>query len=279
MCCAYIIQKGTLVLNEFFIKNPIFSITQVKEFLSTRGTTGDRSAEAILSYYIKSARIIRIKQGLYATIPIEANPDTFTPDAFLLASHMTTDAVLAYHTALEFHGRAYSVHRKFTYQTASPPRPLSFRDWQFQPVKVPRALQRKGKVNFGVVQENRSGVNIPVTSLERTLVDVLNRPVYSGSWEEIWRSLESIEFFDLEQVIEYTLLLENATTAAKVGFFLEQHREELIVEDKHLAPLKSLRPKKPHYFARGKKKGGQWIKDWNLVIPDEIINRSWADII
>ena len=66
-----------------------------------------------------------------------------------------------------------------------------------------------------------------MTGLERTLVDVLNRPDLTGSWEEIWRSLESVEFFDLDKVAEYVHLLGNATTAAKVDFFLEQHREAL----------------------------------------------------
>ena len=66
------------------------------------------------------------------------------------------------------------------------------------------------------------------------MVDVLNRPDLSGGWEEIWRSLESVEFFDFDKVVEYALLLGNATTAAKVGLFLEQHREPLMVEEKHL---------------------------------------------
>ena len=86
-------------------------------------------------------------------------------------------------------------------------------------------------------------MEIRVASLERTLVDVLDRPDLSGSWEEIWRSLESIEFFDLDKVVEYALLLGNATTVAKVGFFLEQHRESLMVEDRHLQPLHEVRPK------------------------------------
>ena len=35
---------------------------------------------------------------------------------------------------------------------------------------------------------------------------------------------ESVEFFNLDRVVEYALLLKNATTVARVGFFLEQHR-------------------------------------------------------
>ena len=86
-------------------------------------------------------------------------------------------------------------------------------------------------------------------------MDVLDRPDLGGGWEEIWRSLEMVEFFDLDVVIEYTLLLENATTAAKVGFFLEQHKEALMVEASHLDPLRARRPLKPHYLMRGHARG------------------------
>ena len=47
-------------------------------------------------------------------------------------------------------------------------------------------------------------------------MDVLDRPDLAGGWEEVWRSLESVEFFDIDQVVRYSLLLENATTCAIV---------------------------------------------------------------
>jgi hypothetical protein len=78
---------------------------------------------------------------------------------------------------------------------------------------------------------------VRATTLERTLVDVLDAPRHGGGWEEIWRSLESVVFFDLDTVADYALKLRSATTAARVGFYLEQHREALMVEEKHLLPL------------------------------------------
>jgi len=130
-----------------------------------------------------------------------------------------------------------------------------------------------------VKTESRSGLKIHVTGLERTLVDVLDRPTLCGSWEEIWRSLEMVEYFDLDQVVAYSLLLENATTASKVGFFLEQHRETLMVEESHLKPLMERRPRKPHYVARADKKPGKLESRWNLIVPAEIIDRSWEAVL
>jgi len=52
-----------------------------------------------------------------------------------------------------------------------------------------------------------------------------------------------------------------------------------MVEDTHLNPLRKMRPRQPHYFIRGKRKGCQWVKDWNLLIPVEIMNKSWGEVL
>ena len=192
---------------------------------------------------------------------------------------MTDDAVLAYHTALEFYGKAYSVYEHFFYLTGHSPRPVTFRSSSFRSVLFPKTLRVKNQQRFGVSEADRAGLGVRVTGLERTLVDVLDRPDLAGSWEEIWRSLESVEFFDLDKVIEYVLLLENATTAARVGFFLEQHRETLMVEDVHFKALQKLRPRQPHYFDRTRRKEGRLVKQWNLVVPSAVMTRSWAEVI
>lgn len=106
-------------------------------------------------------------------------------------------------------------------------------------MQFPKKLAASANQLFAVKEADRAGLSVRVTSLEHTLVDVLDRPDPGGGWEEIWRSLEMVEFFDLDVVIEYTLLLENATTAAKVGFFLEQHKEALMVEVSHLESLRA----------------------------------------
>lgn len=266
-------------LEKFFHKHPIFTGNELGEYLKTRGSVGPRTQESMLAHKRKAGRVVMVRRGLYAVVPRGADPESYPIDPFLLAARLTRDAVLAYHTALDFSGRAYAVKERFTYLADRPLSPISFRSHVFRGVKFPRSLCRKGQENFGVVSRDRTGLEVRVTSLERTLVDVLDRPDLSGSWEEIWRSLESVEFFDVEKVVEYALLLENATTAAKVGFFLEQHREPLMVEDAHLQPLRDIRPRQPHYIERGKRESGRLVAGWNLVVPGEIVDRSWAEVL
>lgn len=266
-------------VNEFLSRRDVFTVEELALFLSEKGSGKPNTRKSLLTYYRNLGRIIPLRRGLYAVVPLGSRPESALVDPYLLAARITKDAVLAYHTALEFHGKAYSVYTRLCYVSAHKSLPLKFRDYEIRGVPVPKPLRAKGKEMFGVNSHKRSGVELRVTTLERALVDVLDRPELSGSWEEIWRSLESVEFFDLDQVVEYALLLENATTAAKVGFFLDQHREALMVEDAHLNPLRKLRPRQPHYLMRGKRKGGQWVKDWNLMIPTEILNKSWEEVL
>lgn len=266
-------------LNEFLSRHAVFTLDELDRFLSARGSGNPNTRKSLLTYYRKQGRIIPIRRSLYATVPAGGDPTSSPVDPYLVAAKMTPDAVIAYHSALEFHGKAYSVYMRLHYMSASKSMPLTFQGHEFIRAPVPPTLVPKGEEMFGVIRRNRSGVNLRVTSLERTLVDILDRPDLSGSWEEIWRSLESIEFFDLDQIIAYVLLLGNATTAAKVGFFLEQNKEVLMVEDAHLEPLRRLRPRQPHYFVRGKRDDCRWAGDWNLMVPVEILNRSWEEVL
>ena len=260
----------------FFRRHPVFTGDELAAYLTSWGEVGARRQEALLAYYTKTRRVVRVRRGLYAVVPPGANPSAYPIDPYLVAAKLTQDAVLSHHTALEFHGRAYSVWHHLIYSASRPVGSLTFRSQVFRGAKFPKALLRSGTEHFGVLNSERSGVAMRVTNLERTLVDVLHRPDLSGGWEEIWRSLESVEFFDIDQVVEYALLLDNATTSAKVGFFFEQYREALMVEERHLRPLRDRRPQQPHYLDRTRPQPGCLAPDWNLVVPRDILERSWG---
>lgn len=274
-CHNYPVKK----LNEFLLQHSVITLNELDSFLSKNRTGNLNTRKSLLTYYRKKGQIIPVRRGIYATVPFGSNPTLYSVDPYLVASKLTSDAILGYHTALEYHGKAYSVFRRFYYISSSKSLPLNFQSHEFLRVPVQPSLRKQGKEFFCVNYQKRSGVEFRVTNLERTFVDVLDRSNLNGSLEEIWRSLESIEFFDLDKVIEYVHLLNNSTTTAKVGFFLEQHRESLMVEDKHLKPLRKLRPGQPHYFERSKRNNCQLVKNWNLLVPVTILNKTWEEVL
>lgn len=266
-------------LQEFFAHHSVFTHAEFAAVLDSEKRHSAKTRESLLAYHVRTGRLLRIRRGLYAVVPLGVNPETCPVDPYLIAAKMADDAVLAYHTALEFYGRAYSVHEDFLYLTTHLSRPASFRDHRFRSIRFPAKLEKRRQEQFGVRHEERTGLSIRVTGLERTLVDLLDRPDLGGGWEEIWRSLETVEFFDLDQIIEYALLLDNATTIAKVGFFLEQHRDELMVDDFHLRALSERRPQRPHYLTRTTRQSGHLVPNWNLIVPGNILERSWQEVL
>ncbi len=262
----------------FFRKHPVFRGEELADHLTASGRVGKRLQESLLAYHTRTGRLVRVRRGLFAVIPPEADGDTYPIDPYLVTSKLTADSVLSHHTALEFHGRAYSLWHRFTYLAARPLDTFTFRSQVFRGTKFPETLVRSGVESFGVSTAERGGMSLKVTSLERTFVDVLDRPQFSGGWEEVWRSLESIEFLDLDRAVEYVLLLANATTAAKVGFYLEKHREALMAEERHLTELREKRPRQPHYVDRRSRGSGILVAAWNLVVPTEVVERSWEEL-
>ena len=266
-------------LNTFLATHAVFTVGDVRNYLAERGSTNPNTRKALLAYHRSRGRIVPVRRGLYASVPPNLSPDTYSVDPFLVAAKMTDDAVLAYHTALEYQGKAYSGYNRLTYVSELRSPTARFRGYEYVRLPVPHALRTTAGAYSGIETHPREGVGVRVTNLERTFVDVLDRPEVSGSWEEIWRSLESIEFFDLAQVVAYLEHLGNATTAAKVGFFLSQHHEALMVDDGTFAALKTLIPKQPHYMDRSTRSGCRLVSEWNLVVPREVLERSWEDVL
>ena len=82
---------------------------------------------------------------------------------------------------------------------------------------------------------------------------------------------------DLDFVVDYALRFGSALTVARVGFFLEQYKDEVLVEDRHLEALRARAPTQPRYFERRHRKGGKLLPRWNLV-PEQMLTRAWAEV-
>ena len=260
-------------MRTFLAKHPVFTRVEIEKALGEDYSTDRGTANARLAYHIRAGHVVQLQRGLYASVPTGTEPSSFVPDPWLVASKLADDAVIAYRSAFQFHGRSHAVSDDVVFLSEAAVKPRQMHGRRFRRVPYPRALRDQEQVLFGVETLDRLGQDVRVASLERSLVDVLDRPDLGGGWEEIWRSAESVEYYDISQVVEYALLLRNATTAAKVGFFLEQHQEQLTVAASQLDRLREARSRQPHYLERGR--SGRLVADWNLIVPEEVLNRTW----
>jgi len=267
-------------LNDFFALHKVFTLKELKHSLSKNTHTPVKSSTLhnLLAYHQKQGHILHIRRGLYYSVNQGLSLIDCPIDPFLVASKMAEDSVIAYGSSLDFHGKLHSLQSRVIYLTKKRVMaPFYFRDIKYQAVAMPAALKAVSQETFGVQSIDRLGQPVFVTSLERTLVDVLDRPYLCGSWEDIWLSLESIEYLDMDQVLQYALLLANSTTIAKLGFFLESHQEAMMIPEYYLEKLRTHCPVQPHYMDRKQKQPQKMIAKWNLVVPVSLIDRSWEE--
>jgi predicted transcriptional regulator of viral defense system len=261
---------------DFFSTHPVFTREEFVQFLQGRRVKSPRTTESHLLRYLTLGRIGRVKRGVYFTASPGEIAERTSLDFLLVASRLAPDAVLAYHTALEAHGYAQSLFERLYFLTTSKAKPVTFRGRLFVPVAPSAALRRKRKALTLSTEVERRGLPCRVTSVERTLVDVLDRPDLAGGLEEVWRSLSIVPLLDLDDVLEYVRLCGQATLAAKVGFFLERRQEPLGVPKEVLERLRRMRPKQPHYLDR--KLGGRMASGWSLIVPAPVLAGEWERV-
>lgn len=263
--------------SEFFDSTPVFTRAEFDAARTSTVHRSPRTTDSLLRRYVANGRLLRVRSGVYAVVPRGTDAAAAPVDPYLVATKLASDATVAYHAALQFWGKAYSVWQRFHFFTATSTRTFRFRGLEFVAVKLPLSLRRLPEADFEVTEQRHAGGVVRVTSLERTLVDVLDAPANAGGWEEVWRSLEMVEFFDLDAVTSHAVRLGSALTSARVGFFLEQHRETLMVEDKHLEQLRQHRPRQARYFD-SRRKPGKLVPSWNLIVPEDVLGRTWAEV-
>ncbi len=258
----------------FFARHPVF---RVEEFAAARKETKRVSQHSLLSHHIAMGRLLHVRRGLYAVVPEGFTADSYIVDPYLIAAKATDDAIIAYRSALALHGYGYSVHNSMTYLTTKrESTKFDFQGTEYIGATQPKALMKQGKESSSVDLIDRAGMEIRVTSLERTLVDCFDRLDLAGGIEEVWRSLESVTYLKLKSLLEYVSFLDNAVTSAKVGLFLDMSKERLHLSEQDINSLRDRRPKTPTYMFRSER-SGKLVNDWNLIVPVNILERTWEE--
>jgi predicted transcriptional regulator of viral defense system len=136
------------------------------------------------------------------------------------------------------------------------------------PVSHPTALLRSGAAFVETEVMDGTGAGpLRVSTLERTFVDLLERPRLTGAWPEVLRVVGTFPELDLDRVVCYVRCLDNATTAAKAGWILERCERQFGTTRTVLHRLEALRPRGPHYLSRTDRESGRYLARWRLVVP------------
>jgi len=264
-------------IEKFFYKHPIFRLEELVTWKQRHGSSQRRAVHKLLEHHLGSGRLLRIKRELYAVVTPNATADTMPIDPYLIAGKATSDSILAYHTALELFGVAHSSFEQFCYLSKQKAKPFEFQRQLFHSVALSERLRSGHDADFEVETINRQGIALRVTSLPRTVVDVLDRVELSGGWEEVARSMSNIAVLNIDRVTAYCLKLNNAALSAKVGYFLEQRQGAFAPTEGQLEVLLCRKPSRPQYLSKQPTEPCRLIKKWNIMMPLSVVEKTWEE--
>jgi predicted transcriptional regulator of viral defense system len=253
----------------FFSAHPVFRREEYAAAVGRR--SADKVVSAMLTQHLKAGNLRRVARAVFAAVPPHGDPKTWAVDRFLAASRLKPDAVIAYHSALELHGCAYTDAPDVQAISRSEPTAFETADFTCRFFKRPAGFVAKRDV--AVV--DRAGLKVRVTTLERTIADLFDRYDLAGGAEELFNSLALVERVKTESLVAQARGLKAATAAATLGWWLERERSRLGVPDSALAGLRKLKPNYPQYALGAKPGEAKSVASWNILVPRMLVSTAF----
>lgn len=215
----YISTQSNEILSKFNqLGRECFDFSEAKQVLPN---SSESALKELLSDMVKRGLLMRLKKGLYHTIPYEKDPEFFMPDWHLLAEPLTkgTKYYIGYYSALQIHNLITQPSLKEQIVVAKQLRPsiLNIKNVTFQ------FIYHNENHFFGSRKMWIDNYNKVVCSdMEKTFLDCLFRPDYAGGVVEIGRALyASKDKIDFKKLLEYTKKFQSQAVIKRLGFLLE----------------------------------------------------------
>jgi predicted transcriptional regulator of viral defense system len=224
----------------------------------------DASARMAVWRLARRGRLVRVQEGLYAAVPPEHVGTGFEVDRYVLIDRaMGSNGALAFHSALELHGTAYSRFTTVYYLVGKIRRPFEFQDIAYRVVWSPGL--------FGTMTVQRDGIAVPVTDKERTFLDCIRRPDLCGGLEEYLKSAEGFTLLSPVRLMNYLERFGEHNLYQRAGFILSVLRQKIRVQDDLLEALRSrVGSTRCYLLPGGKGAGGRLVKEWNIYVPKNL---------
>lgn len=228
-----------------------FSIKDLKQI-----TGSEAAAKWICREYQKKGYIAHVKRDLYVAISLETQQPIVS--RYVIASHISEDAVVSYHSAFEFYGYSNQVFYE-THVTSE----SRFRDFEYDGVRYRRVAPR---ITGGITAMNGTRV----TTLERTVIDSINLFEKIGGLEELLRCLALIPALDESALMDCLAEYESGFLYQKAGYILSAFAGSLGLSESFFVMCKSCIPKGKSYLS-SEHQDFIWNNEWKLYAPKNLM--------
>ncbi|MCG2737691.1 MAG: type IV toxin-antitoxin system AbiEi family antitoxin domain-containing protein [Candidatus Methanoperedenaceae archaeon] len=205
-------NKKYQLLNELAKKGQTFTF----EDASRTSSLSHQSLKVAVSRMEKEGLIERIEKGKYLIIPLGARKGRYTINEFIIGSQLIQPAVIAYWSALNYHGLTEQIPGTVFIQTTS-----RKKEQQLEILGVRyRFVRVTGKKLFGYEKVWIEDVAVEITDPEKTVVDCLDKPQYCGGIAEAAKALQGD--LDIEKLKKYAIDIGNSAVIKRLGILCDK---------------------------------------------------------
>lgn len=193
----------------------IITIDDIETTLQVASNT----ARDIASRLTQKGWLERLLPGTYLIIPLAAGGGaTYTTHEYLIASHVAQPMYIGYYSALSHHGLTEQVPR--TVYVVTPTRARS-REIHGVPYRVTSIVDRKF---FGSEPVSIEGTTVPISDVEKTLVDCADHPEYCGGLRELATAMRTADSqgCSWQTVVDYLQELDNGAASKRIVYLADR---------------------------------------------------------
>lgn len=208
----------------------------------------------------------KVKSNLFVRIPAHIVHDKgkYVEDPILVGKHLMKPYFFSYYTALYLHGLSQQSARHYYLSTTKHIQNVDYHGNVFHSVILTE------KRFFGFKEMKYGEERVFASDLERTIVDVMNRPEYSGGYEEILRSFQDMEDIDWNRLLKYLDKMGEKILCNRIGFVFDMLREFVNTPEWLLLELRKRLSDNIYYFEKNRK--GSYVKKWKIIVDKRLEN-------
>ncbi len=251
-----VLSQGAEVIRHFNeLNQSAFTLREAAELLK------DSSHEAVkkmMRDMVQRGLLLRLKDGVYWIIPYDQPAAGYFPNTHLVARYLVGEVkhYIGYYSALELHSLITqpSFREQIVVNKQMKPANLKIKDNKFQ------FIYHNEHHFFGTTDVWVDSFNKATCSdLEKTFVDCLFKPDYSGGITEIAKALyKSRDRIDYKKLLSYCQRFQSQSVIKRLGFLMDL----LEINNPIVNKLRTLRSPSFILLEPGYEKTGSWNSKW-----------------
>lgn len=194
----------------------------------------------ILSRMEERGFIERIEKGKYMIIPLGSEKGKYTLHEFVIGSYLVDPSAISYWSALHYYGMTEQIPNTVFVQTPTRKKKslINVFGVNYRIVRVKREKQ------YGLRKEWIEETPVNITDKEKTIIDCLDKPQYSGGIIEVAKALKTGSL-NQQRLSEYALKIGNYAVVRRLGYLSERMGLKLNLPPPKSKKYLQLDPKMP----------------------------------